>query len=105
MFEELLKLDLEVDGIENLTEEEENDYFALLNGDNVGKAITNMAEYLLMTQAMKGEIKVSFISLTRLMMLLALITNFCFYERMLPFGSDLVSNTTNDPSQKRLIVI
>ena len=78
MFEELLKLDLEVDGIENLTEEEENDYFALLNGDNVGKAITNMAEYLLMTQAMKGEIKVSFISLTRLIMLLALITNFCF---------------------------
>ena len=61
-FDELLKLDLEVDGIENLTEDEENEYFALLNGDNVGKAITNMAEYLLMTQAMKGEIKVSFIT-------------------------------------------
>ena len=31
----------------------------MLNGDNVGKAVTNLAEYLLMTQAMKGEIKVS----------------------------------------------
>ena len=58
-FEELLRLDLEVDGVENLTEEEEADFFALLQSENVGKCVTNMAEYLLMTQAMKGAIKVS----------------------------------------------
>lgn len=59
LFDELLALDLEEEGIENLTSEQEADYFSLLQGENVGKAVTNLAEYLLMTQAMKGEIKVS----------------------------------------------
>ena len=30
--------------------------FSLLQGQNIGKTITNLAEYLLLTQAMKGEI-------------------------------------------------
>lgn len=40
-----------------LTEEQEAKYFALLKAPGQGKAITNYAEYLLMTQAMKGKVK------------------------------------------------
>ena len=35
----------------------ENDYMNLLKSPHVGTAITNISEYLLMTQAMKGEVK------------------------------------------------
>lgn len=51
-------LALELDG-EPLTEDQEQEYFELLQGHGSGKAITNLAEYLLMTQAMKGEVRVS----------------------------------------------
>ena len=54
-----MKLDLEEEGVDTLDEDEEQELFALLQSDSVGKAVTNLAEYLLMTQAMKGEIKVS----------------------------------------------
>jgi len=52
-----MKLDLEEEGADNLDEEDEAELFAVLQGDGVGKAVTNLAEYLLLTQAMKGEIK------------------------------------------------
>ena len=42
-----------------MTEEEENEFFSLLQSENVGKAITNLAEHLLMTEAMSGRIRVS----------------------------------------------
>ena len=42
-----------------MSEAEETHYFSLLKSKQAGKVITNLAEYLLMTQAMKGEIKVS----------------------------------------------
>ena len=54
-----MKLDLEEEGADNLDEDDEAELFAVLQGDGVGKAVTNLAEYLLLTQAMKGEIKVS----------------------------------------------
>ena len=59
LLEKLMKLDLEEEGVDTLDEDEEQELFALLQSDSVGKAVTNLAEYLLMTQAMKGEIKVS----------------------------------------------
>ena len=40
-----------------MTDEQEQEFFDLLQSDNVGKSLTNLAEYLLMTQAMKGEIR------------------------------------------------
>mmetsp|Transcript_18439 Transcript_18439/g.21742 ORF Transcript_18439/g.21742 Transcript_18439/m.21742 type:complete len:139 (+) Transcript_18439:552-968(+) len=52
-----MELDLEAEGVDNLDEVDEERLFGTLNGDNVGKAVTNLAEYLLMTQAMKGEIR------------------------------------------------
>jgi hypothetical protein len=52
-------LDLELEGKESLTEEEESELFNVLQGEGSGKAITNLSEYILMTQAMKGEIRVS----------------------------------------------
>ena len=60
-----MKLDLEEEGADNLDEEDEAELFAVLQGDGVGKAVTNLAEYLLFTQAMKGEIKVSLRQLFR----------------------------------------
>ena len=54
-----MSLDLEAEGVDNLTEEEENEFFSLLQSENVGKAITNLAEHLLMTEAMSGRIRVS----------------------------------------------
>ena len=50
-------MDLEVEGVENLEEEEEQEFFELLKSESAGKAVTNLAEYFLMTQAMRGEIK------------------------------------------------
>ena len=50
-------MDLEAEGVENLEEEEEQEFFELLKSESVGKAVTNLAEYFLMTQAMRGEIK------------------------------------------------
>ena len=58
LLEKLMKLDLEEEGADNLEEEDEAELFAVLQSDGVGKAVTNLAEYLLLTQAMKGEIKV-----------------------------------------------
>lgn len=56
---ELMDLDLEEEGADKLDADDEERYFSMLSGDNIGKALTNKAEYLLMTQAMKGETKVS----------------------------------------------
>jgi len=42
-----------------LSEEEEQEFFGVLQGFGSGKAITNLCEYLVTTQAMKGEIRVS----------------------------------------------
>ena len=42
-------MDLEAEGVENLEEEEEQEYFELLKSESVGKAVTNLAEHLLMT--------------------------------------------------------
>ena len=47
--DELLRLDLDAEGAENLEEEEEQEFFELLKSESVGKALTNLAEYLLMT--------------------------------------------------------
>ena len=69
----LLDLDLETDSVEdadgegttktstatNLSEEEEDEFFNLLKSPSVGKSVTNLSEYLLMTEAMTGRIKVS----------------------------------------------
>ena len=55
--DELLRLDLDAEGADTLEEEEEQEFFELLKGESVGKAVTNLAEYYLMTQAMRGEIK------------------------------------------------
>lgn len=33
--------------------------FDLLQTENIGKAVTNLSEYLLMTEAMSGKIRVS----------------------------------------------
>ena len=54
-----MDLDLEEEGADKLDADDEERYFSMLSGDNIGKALTNKAEYLLMTQAMKGETKVS----------------------------------------------
>ena len=64
LFDQLVNLDLEAEGVDTLTEEEENDFFALLQSENVGKAITNLAEHLLMTEAMSGRIKVSSVAIS-----------------------------------------
>ena len=40
-----------------MEEEEEQEFFELLKSESAGKAVTNLAEYFLMTQAMRGEIK------------------------------------------------
>jgi len=53
-------LDLEEDGVDSLTEEEEQEFFDLLKSDRVGKSLTNLSEYLLMTEAMSGKIRVSY---------------------------------------------
>lgn len=56
LLEELLTLDLVQEDDKaprSLTEEEENEFFALLQAPGQGKAITNMAEYLLMTECMR----------------------------------------------------
>jgi hypothetical protein len=66
-------LDLELEGRESLTEPEEVTMFNVLQGAGSGKAITNLSEYLLMTQAMKGEIKVSVLSPPMVMMMLMVI--------------------------------
>jgi hypothetical protein len=42
-----------------LSEDEEQEMFGTLKGFGSGKAITNLCEYLVTTQAMKGEIRVS----------------------------------------------
>jgi hypothetical protein len=42
-------LALELEGREQLTEEEEEEFFNLLQGEGSGKAITNLSEYILMT--------------------------------------------------------
>lgn len=55
--DELINLDLERDDALKLSDSEENAFLEVLQGDAVGKAVTNLAEYLLMTQAMKGDIK------------------------------------------------
>ena len=62
----LLNLDLEPGTPEEagsedvlLTEEEEDELFNLLQSPTVGKSVTNLSEYLLMTEAMSGRIKVS----------------------------------------------
>lgn len=52
----LMDLDLN-DENSKLSTNEEEDMFALLEAQGQGKAITNLSEYLLMTQAMKGEVK------------------------------------------------
>lgn len=77
---DLLAVDFKVDE-KLLTEEEEQQYFGLLQGFGSGKAITNLCEYLLMTQAMKGEIRVS------------VLTHFSF--RLLRFGSAADLSTSN----------
>ena len=51
-------LSLELDDKVTLTPDQEQEYLDLLQGYGSGKAITNLSEYLLMTQAMKGEIRV-----------------------------------------------
>lgn len=55
-------LSIEIDDKNILSDDEEKNFLNLLQGFGSGKAITNLAEYLLMTQAMKGEIKVSVFS-------------------------------------------
>ena len=59
----LLNLDLETgdtpEDEQILSEEEEEELFNLLQSPTVGKSVTNLSEYLLMTEAMSGRIKVS----------------------------------------------
>lgn len=57
LLDELFNLELE--GKEQLTDESTEEFFSLLQGEGSGKAICNLSEYLLMTQALKGEIRVS----------------------------------------------
>lgn len=59
MLERLLSLDLNSESSVPLTNDEEQELFGLLQTRGLGKAITNLAEYLLLTQAMKGEIAMS----------------------------------------------
>lgn len=35
--------------------ENENQYFSLLKGSNLGKALSNLSEYLLETEGLKGD--------------------------------------------------
>ena len=44
---------------EKFSEQAEEDYFGLFESPNVGKTLTNLSEYFLLTQGMKGEIEVS----------------------------------------------
>ena len=60
LLRELFSLNLESEKeneINVLTGDQEVAYFELLRAPGQGKALTNYAEYLLMTQAMKGKIK------------------------------------------------
>ena len=59
LFEELMNLDLNDEGAEPLSPEKESELFELLESPELGKAITNLAEYLLLTQAMKGDINMA----------------------------------------------
>ena len=47
------------ESIEPLSPEQEQDLFTLLASPDVGKTVTNLAEYLLLTQAMKGDINMA----------------------------------------------
>jgi hypothetical protein len=59
LLQELLSLNLEPEEGQGraLTEAEEQTFFELLKAPGQGKTITNYAEYLLMTQGMKGKVK------------------------------------------------
>lgn len=54
----LLELDLDDENV-HISQELQEHLYTILSSPNLGKAITNLSEYLLMTQAMKGQIKVS----------------------------------------------
>ena len=56
LLEALVSLDLMFEGKEALSPEREADFQGLLESPDVGKTLTNLSEYLLLTQAMKGEI-------------------------------------------------
>ena len=49
LFDELLSLDLSAEGASPLTSEKEQDFIELLQCPHIGKPITNLAEYLLLT--------------------------------------------------------
>jgi len=56
LLEALVNLELNADGKDALSPEKEADFHGLLESPNVGKTITNLSEYLLLTQGMKGDI-------------------------------------------------
>jgi len=43
----------------DFTQETEEEYFTLLKSLDIGKALTNLSEYLLETEGLKGQAKVS----------------------------------------------
>ena len=58
VLEALMNLKLEKG--EKLSSEKEEGFLNILESPNVGKTITNLSEYLLLTQGMKGDIDVSY---------------------------------------------
>jgi len=59
-------LDLDLDKNSKIDSNQEEHLFSLLQGIGADKSIANLSEYLLMTRALKGEIKVSSFILTSL---------------------------------------